>query len=69
MKHVIRGKIEGKLESTGIRGRRRKQLLDDLKETRRHCKWQEDILGCSLWRTRFGSCSETVVRQCYYYYY
>jgi hypothetical protein len=28
LKHVIEGKIEG-------RGRRRKQLLDDLKETRR----------------------------------
>ena len=31
LKHVIEGKIEG----TGRRGRRRKQLLDDIKETRR----------------------------------
>jgi len=28
------GNIEGKTEGTGRRGRRRKQLLDDLKETR-----------------------------------
>jgi len=30
-KHVIEGKIEGRIEVTGRRGRRRKQLLDDLK--------------------------------------
>ena len=29
LKHVIEGKIEGKLEVTGRRGRRRRQLLDD----------------------------------------
>jgi hypothetical protein len=32
VKHIIEGKIEG----TGRRGRRRKQTLDDLKETRRY---------------------------------
>jgi hypothetical protein len=31
LKHVIVGKLEGR---TGRRGRRRKQLLDDLKEKR-----------------------------------
>jgi hypothetical protein len=31
-KHVIEGKIEGKIEVTPRRGRRCKQLLDDLKE-------------------------------------
>jgi hypothetical protein len=31
-KHIIAGKIEGKIEVTGRRGKRRKQLLDDLKE-------------------------------------
>jgi hypothetical protein len=29
LKHVIEGKIEGRLEVTGRRVRRRKQLLDD----------------------------------------
>jgi hypothetical protein len=33
--HVIEGKLEGRIELTGRRGRRRKQLLDDLKEKRR----------------------------------
>jgi hypothetical protein len=31
-KHVIEGKIRGRIEMTGRRGRRRKQLLDDLKD-------------------------------------
>jgi len=30
----IEGKIEGRIELKGRRGRKRKQLLDDLKETR-----------------------------------
>jgi len=33
LKHVVEGKIEGRIEVTGRRGRRRKQLLDDLKDT------------------------------------
>jgi hypothetical protein len=31
IKHVIEGKLEGRIEMKGRRGRRRKQLLDDLK--------------------------------------
>jgi hypothetical protein len=34
LKHVIEGKLEGSIEMTGRRERRRKQLLDDLKEKR-----------------------------------
>jgi hypothetical protein len=34
LKHVIEEKLEGRIEMTGRRGRRRKQLLDDLKEKR-----------------------------------
>jgi hypothetical protein len=30
LKHVIEGKIKGRIEVTGGRGRRHKQLLDDL---------------------------------------
>ena len=39
-KHVIEGKIEGRIEVTGRRGRRRKQLPDDLKETRGYWNWK-----------------------------
>jgi hypothetical protein len=34
LKHVIERKIEGRIEVTGRRGRRHKQLLDGLKEKR-----------------------------------
>jgi hypothetical protein len=34
LKQVIEGKPEGKIEMTGRRERRRKQLLDDLEEKR-----------------------------------
>jgi hypothetical protein len=44
LKHVIEGKLEGRIEITGRRGRRCKQLLDDLKEKRRYCKLKEEAL-------------------------
>jgi hypothetical protein len=34
LKHVIEGKIKGRIEVKGRRGRRCKQLLDDRKEKR-----------------------------------
>ena len=34
LKHVMEGKIEGRVEETVRRERRRKKLLDDLKEKR-----------------------------------
>jgi hypothetical protein len=63
LKHVIGGKLEGKTEMTGRRGRRRKQLLDDLKETRRYWKFKEVALDRTLWRTCFGRGYGPVVRQ------
>jgi hypothetical protein len=51
---VIKGKLEGKIEMTGRRGRRRKQQLDGLKEKRRYWKLKEEALDRSLWRIRFG---------------
>jgi hypothetical protein len=33
LKHVNEEKLEGRIEVTGRRGRRSKQLLDDLKDT------------------------------------
>jgi hypothetical protein len=47
--------MKGGLEVTGRRGRKRKQLLDDLKETRGHCKLKEEALDRTVWRTGFGS--------------
>jgi len=54
LKHVVEGKIEGRMKVTGKRGRRCKQLLDDLKETRRNIKLKEEALYRSVWRIRFG---------------
>jgi hypothetical protein len=48
LKHVIEGKLEERIEMTGRRGRRRKQLLDDLKEKRRYCKLKEEALDRTL---------------------
>ena len=47
---------------TGRQGRRRKQLLNDPKETRRYWKLNEQ-LDRTLWRTRFRKCHGPVVRQ------
>jgi hypothetical protein len=63
LKHVTEGKLEGRIEVTGRRGRRRKQLLDDLKEKRRYCKFKEEALDSTLWRTRFGRDYGPVVRE------
>jgi hypothetical protein len=63
LKHVIEGKLEGRIEMTGRRGKRRKQLLDDLKEKRGYWKLKEEALDRTLWRTRFGRGYGPVVRQ------
>jgi hypothetical protein len=63
LNHVIEGKIEGRIEMTGRRGRRCKQLLEDLKGKRRHWKLKEDALDRTLWRTHFGRSYGPVVRQ------
>jgi hypothetical protein len=54
LKPVIEKNIAERLEVMGGRGRRRKQLLDDLKERRIHNKSKEEALDRILWRTRFG---------------
>jgi hypothetical protein len=60
---VIEGKIEGRIEVMETRGRKRKQLLDDLKEKRGYWKMKEEALDRTLWRTRFGRGYGPVVRQ------
>jgi hypothetical protein len=54
LKQVIEGKIEERREVTGKRGRRCKQLLDDLKEKTGYWKLKEEALHCALWRRCFG---------------
>jgi hypothetical protein len=51
---MIEGELERRLEITGRRGRKRKQLLNDLKEKRSYWKLKEAALYRTLWRTRFG---------------
>jgi len=58
LKHVIDGKIEGKIEVTGRRGRRSKKLLDDNKGRRGYCKLKEEALDRNLWRTCSGMASD-----------
>jgi len=63
LKHVTEWQVEGRLEMTGSRGRRGKQLLDDLKEKRRYRKLKGKALDRTLWRARFGRGYVPVVRQ------
>ena len=60
---VIEGKIKGGIEVTGRRGRRRRKLLDDLKERRRYFHLKEEALDRTVWRAGFGRGFGPVVRQ------
>jgi hypothetical protein len=59
VKHIIEGKISG----TRRRERRRKQLLDDLKQARRYWKLKEEAQDHTLWRIQFGRGYGPVTRQ------
>jgi len=61
LKHVIEGEIEGRIDVKGRRGRRRQELLDELKEMRGYWKLKAAALDRSLWRTGFGSDSGPVM--------
>jgi hypothetical protein len=63
LKHFIEGKIEGRIEVTERRVRRRKQLLDDWEEKKGYWKLKEEALDRCLWRTRFVRSYVPVVRQ------
>jgi hypothetical protein len=63
LKEVIEGKIQGRIEVTGRRGRRRKQLLDDLGDRRGYCHLKEEALDCIKWRNHFGRGCGPVVWQ------
>ena len=54
LKQVIEGKIKGQIEVTRRRGRRRKKLLDVLKDRRGYCQLKEEAIDRTMWRNRFG---------------
>jgi hypothetical protein len=62
LQRASEGKIQGGIEVTGRRRRRRK-LLDDLKERRGYCHLKEEALDRTMWRARFGRGFGPVVRQ------
>ena len=57
------GKLERRLEMMGRLGRRRKQLLNGLKEKSRYWKLKEGAIDRTLWRTHSGRGYGHVVRQ------
>jgi hypothetical protein len=63
LKHVIEGKIEGRIYVKGRRRRSCNKLLNNLKEKRGHCKLNEEALARTLWGTRLGRVYGPVTRQ------
>jgi len=63
LQRVIEGKIGGGIEATGRRVRRRRKLLDDLKERRGYSNMKEEALDRTVWTARFGRGFRPVVRQ------
>jgi hypothetical protein len=63
LKYVIEGKLEEWIKATGRRIRRRKQILDDLKERREHYKLKEEALDGGLCRNRCLRGYGSVARQ------
>jgi hypothetical protein len=48
---------------TGRQGRRRRKLLDDLKERREYCHLKEKAPDRTMWRACFGRSFGPVVRK------
>jgi hypothetical protein len=62
LRQVIEGKIKGGIEVTG-RVKRRRKLLDNLKERRGYSYLKEETLDRTMWRARFRRGFGLVVRQ------
>jgi len=52
LKHVIEGKIEGRIEVKGRLGRRRMQLLDDIKKKRGTRKLKKEVADRTFGKVR-----------------
>ena len=63
LKQVTERKIKGEMEVTRRRGRRRKKLLDDLKNRRGYFHLKEEALDRTMWRNNFGGGFGPVARQ------
>ena len=63
LQRIIEGKIQGGIEVTGRRGRRRQKLLDDFNERRGYSHLKEEALDRAMWRARFGRGFGPIVRQ------
>jgi hypothetical protein len=63
LQEVIEGKIKGGIEVTGRRGRKRRKLLDDLKERTRYSNLKEEALDRTMCRARFERGFAPFVRQ------
>ena len=49
LQRVIEGKTKGGIEVTGRRGRRRRKLLDDLKERRGYSHLKQEAVDRTVW--------------------
>ena len=60
---LLKERLKGDIEVTGRRGRKRRKLLDDLKERRGYSHLKEEALDRTMWRAPFGRGFGPVVRQ------
>ena len=60
---LLKERYKGGIEVTGRQGRRRRKLLDDLKERRGYSHLKEEALDRTLWRAGFERGFGPVVRQ------
>jgi hypothetical protein len=63
LQQIIKGTIKGGIDMTERRGRRRRKLMDDLKERRGYSHLKEKALDRTMYTARFGRGSGPVVRQ------
>ena len=63
LQRATEGKIQGGIEVTERQGRRRRKLLDDLKERRGYSHLKEKVVDRTMCRARFGRGFGPVVRQ------
>jgi len=54
LQQVIKEKIKWGIKATGRGGRRRRKLLDELKERRGYSHLKEEALDRTMWRAGFG---------------
>jgi hypothetical protein len=63
LQRVTEEKIQGGIEVTERQGRRRRKLLDDLKERRGYSHLKKEVLDRTMWRSCFGRGFGSVVRK------